>query len=164
MTLNGHWGYKKGDENWKPTERLVQTLIDIASKGGNFLLNVGPTGEGIIPGPSVARLGEVGKWMQVNGESIYGTTPSPLKTIPVWGRVTKKVTPDGTALYLHIFNWPADGKLLVPGLHNEIESATVLASGEPRQATTGAEGVMVSLPTKAPDSIASVVVLKFKGR
>src|SRR5262249_36796970 len=146
-----------------PTEKLVQTLIDIASKGGNFLLNVGPTGEGIIPGPSVERLGEVGTWMRINGEAIYGTTASPLKTIPAWGRVTKKVTPDGATVYLHIFNWPADGKLLVPGLHNEIESAAVLASGERQQATTGAEGATISLPTKAPDPIVSVIALKLKG-
>jgi alpha-L-fucosidase len=71
MTINHTWGYKSDDENWKSTKVLLQNLIDIASKGGNYLLNVGPTGEGLIPQASVERLEEIGKWMDANGESIY---------------------------------------------------------------------------------------------
>ena len=77
MTLNDTWGFKSYDENWKSTETLVRNLIDIASKGGNYLLNVGPTAQGEIPAASVERLAGMGKWMAVNGESIYGTTASP---------------------------------------------------------------------------------------
>ena len=77
MTMNGTWGFKRDDNNWKSTETLIRNLCDIASKGGNYLLNVGPTSEGLIPQPSLDRLAEVGKWMKVNGEAIYGTGPTP---------------------------------------------------------------------------------------
>ena len=82
MTMNDTWGYKSYDQNWKSTETLIRNLVDIASKGGNYLLNVGPTSEGLIPEPSVERLKAVGKWMKVNGEAIYATTASPFKRCP----------------------------------------------------------------------------------
>ena len=124
MTLNNHWGYNKHDDHWKSPETIIHNLCDIASKGGNYLLNVGPTSEGLIPGPSIERLQAVGDWMKINGETIYGTTASPFKRLP-WGRCTKKITPDGAILYLHVFNWPADGQLLVPGLKNTAKRAYV---------------------------------------
>ena len=73
MTMNDTWGFKKNDHNWKTTKVLVHNLIDIASKGGNFLLNVGPTSEGLIPEPSVERLHAIGEWLRVNSEAIYRT-------------------------------------------------------------------------------------------
>jgi len=76
MTLNRHWGYFLGDEEWKPAKMCITNLADIVSKGGNYLLNVGPTGDGIIPKGAVDDLRQVGAWMKVNGESIYGTTAS----------------------------------------------------------------------------------------
>ena len=90
MTLNDTWGFKSYDENWKSTETLVRNLIDIASKGGNYLLNVGPTPQGEIPAASVERLAGMGKWMAVNGESIYGTSASPFSEQLPFGRATKK--------------------------------------------------------------------------
>ena len=73
MTMNDTWGYKEYDDNWKSTETLIHNLVDIAAKGGNYLLNVGPTAEGNIPEPSVERLQEMGDWMDINGEAIYET-------------------------------------------------------------------------------------------
>jgi alpha-L-fucosidase len=160
MTLNGHWGYQKDDQNWKAPEALVRNLVDIASKGGNFLLNVGPTGEGLIPDPSLERLREVGRWMKVNGEAIRGTGACPLAHLP-WGRCTRKPTPDGATLYLHVFDWPADGKLVVPGAGRAL-SATLLATGKKLPVKSAGDGVTVTVPQPAPDRLSSTIVLRVK--
>jgi len=162
MTMNDTWGFKSYDNQWKSVETILRNLIDIASKGGNYLLNVGPTADGRIPDPSIERLKAVGAWMKVNGEAIYGTTPSPFKRLP-WGRCTTKLAAGGTTLYLSVFNWPKDGKLVVPGLKNAIESATLLATGAKLSFTGSPEGPVITVPETGPDAIASVVVLKVKG-
>jgi len=164
MTMNRHWGYNKCDQDWKSTEMLVRNLIDCASKGGNYLLNVGPTSEGLIPGPSVERLAAIGRWMKVNGQAIYGTKASPFTRTP-WGRCTKKVTRNGATLYLHVFNWPADGQLVVPGLKNPVQKAWLLADPKKKSLATTRAGndIVASVPTSAPDAISSTVVLKVKG-
>jgi len=162
MTMNDTWGYKSYDNNWKSTETIIRNLVDIASKGGNYLLNVGPTNEGLIPAPSVERLKQVGAWMKTNGEAIYSTSASPFKTLP-WGRCTRKSNGSGTTLYLHVFNWPADGKLLVPGLKNQVSDARLLATGARLKAAQSDAGVMIDVPTASPDPISSTVVLKISG-
>ncbi len=119
MTMNGNWGYNAADRDFKTSEDLIKKLCDISSKGGNFLLNVGPTALGEIPPDSVRRLHQIGEWMRVNGDAIYGTVRSPLPTPPTWGRVTMKQTTGGAMLYLMVFDPPKDGKLVVSGLLNE---------------------------------------------
>lgn len=161
MTMNNTWGFKSDDQNWKSTSVLIRNLCDIASKGGNYLLNVGPTAEGEIPGPSLERLTEVGKWMSVNGESIYGTHAGPLSKAPAWGRVSAK-GPDGApTLYLHIFEWPHDGKLIVPGISTLPKSAVLLASSSLLTSDVVAGDLVIQLPAQAPDAIASVLKLDF---
>jgi alpha-L-fucosidase len=162
MTLNDTWGFKSYDNNWKSTETILRNLVDIASKGGNYLLNVGPTSEGLIPQPSVERLKEVGAWMRVNGEAIYATSATPFKRLP-WGRCTTKIAGDETTLFLHVFNWPVDGKLIVPGLKNPVKSATLLAGGKQLKFSNTADGVVVEVAGDAPDRISSTIVLKIKG-
>ncbi len=158
MTMNDTWGFKKDDHNWKSTEDLIHKLVDIVSKGGNFLLNVGPTAEGEIPQPSLQRLEEIGRWMDRNGQSIYGTTASPFKKL-AWGRCTQKPG----KLYLHVFDWPADGKLVVPGLGNRVGKASLLATGETLETARDGSNVVVNLPAKALDPIDTVVVLEIEG-
>ncbi len=158
MTMNDTWGFKSNDHNWKSTEEIIRTLIDIVSKGGNYLLNVGPTPEGLIPQPSIERLVEVGKWMKVNGEAVYGTSASPFSYLP-WGRATR----NGDKLYLHVFNWPTDGKLSVPVL-NQIKKAYLLADPMKTLNVTKFTGKnVVLLPANAPDQISSTVVLEMDG-
>jgi len=164
MTLNRHWGFKKDDHDWKPASELIRNLVDIASKGGNFLLNIGPTGEGSIPAPSVERLREVGQWMKLNGSAIYGTTASPFSKLE-WGRCTKKVADGRTLLYLHVFDWPKDGRLFVPGLTNKVESAALLVGAPPKPLKTvqSAGGTTILLPEAAPDKISSTVLMTVQG-
>jgi alpha-L-fucosidase len=157
MTMNDTWGYKKNDKNFKSVQVLIRNLIDIASKGGNYLLNIGPTAEGLVPSESVTRLQQIGKWMDVNGEAIHGTTSGPFNYLS-WGRATRK----GQTLYLHVFEWPASGVLHVP-LKNSIEMARLLAGNKSLVFKTDSAGVAITLPSVAPDSIGSVIVLKFKG-
>ncbi|MCP5522035.1 MAG: alpha-L-fucosidase [Verrucomicrobiales bacterium] len=162
MTMNDTWGYKSYDHNWKSTEVLVRNLVDIVSKGGNYLLNVGPTSQGEIPAASIERLKEVGAWMKVNGDAIYGTSASPFRRL-AWGRCTKKLSADGATLYLHVFDWPVDGRLLVPGLKNAVKAASVLATGARVASVSTTDGVVLTLPPKAPDAISSTVVLRITG-
>lgn len=162
MTMNDTWGFKSYDHNWKSTKDLVRNLVDIASKGGNYLLNVGPTSLGEIPGPSIERLTAIGTWMKQNGKSIYATTASPFKKLP-WGRCTKVLNPRGATLYLHVFDWPTDGKLLVPGLKNWVSRASLLVGGKKLAVKESPEGPVVMLPLQAPDAISSTVVLDVEG-
>ncbi len=127
MTMNGHWGYNAADKNFKSTTDLVQKLCDIASKGGNFLLNVGPTAEGTIPAESVERLKEIGAWMRINGASIRGTQASPLAAAPSWGRITMRRLPNGNSLlYLHVFEMPESRRISISGLLNKPLAAGML--------------------------------------
>jgi alpha-L-fucosidase len=165
MTMNDHWGCNKNDQNWKSAEDLIRKLADIASKGGNFLLNVGPTAEGMFPQPSVERLQAMGKWMEVNGEAIYGTTASPFKSLE-WGRCTQKPIAGGTRLYLHVFDWPSGGKLNVPGIFNQPRKCYLLADQKKQNLKVGREGdaLVVDAPAEAPDAVNSVVVLEVNGK
>jgi len=162
MTMNGAWGYHKTDHNWKSADSLIHSLLDIASKGGNFLLNVGPTGEGIIPAPSVERLSEMGEWLQQNGEAVYGTTSSPFGKF-AWGRCTKKVTRKNTTLYFSVFNWPQNGKIIIPELSNSVIKASLLANGKSLETAVSEDGLTIFLPSSAPDKFASVIKVKIKG-
>jgi alpha-L-fucosidase len=162
MTMNDTWGYKSYDDNWKTSKDLLQKLADIASKGGNFLLNVGPTAEGVIPDASVERLAAIGEWMKVNSESIYGTTASPLGKLQ-WGRCTAKPS----KLYLHVFDWPTNLRLEVPGLKNQVKKAYLLSDRTRTRLSVRRvlkDKVIVRIPREAPDAVNTVVVLEIKDK
>ena len=155
MTMNDTWGYKSFDDGWKDTRTLVRTLIDVASKGGNFLLNVGPTAEGLIPAESQARLHEMGRWMRANGDAIYGSTVSPYGA-PVWGRYTAKTG----VVYAFVFDWPKDRRLALTGVKTAPASVHLLGDSRLLAVEPSGDGFVVRLPAAAPSSIASVVVLE----
>ena len=160
QTLNGTWGYSKYDQEWKTPANVIQRLVEIVSKGGNYLLNIGPMAEGTVPAPSVAVLEQVGAWMRKNGESIYGTGACPVGQFP-WGRCTVK----GERVYLHAFQRPADGLLRVSGLRNEAHAAYLLQSPGRKLEVLRQDGVTgVRLPAQGWDALGTVVVLEVKGK
>ncbi len=153
-TINDTWGFKSEDHNWKSPADLIGKLVDITSKGGNYLLNVGPTAAGEIPEPSVERLEAIGRWLETNGESIYGAGPGPLQNMH-WCRTTAV----GDRVYIHVLEWPAGGRLQLPLTDHRVRSAALLTDGRRLTVDETAEGVVVSGPAEAPDSAVSVVRL-----
>ena len=163
MTLNTTWGFSEHDHAWKSDETLIRNLIDIASKGGNYLLNIGPKGDGSVPEESVKSMKAIGAWMKSNGEAIYATTASPFEKLD-WGRCTQKKLADGnTRLFLHVFNWPSDGKLVVPTLANKPLKAALLVGGKALDVSGGEGPITITVPNAAPDQIASVIALDVSG-
>ena len=160
MTLNNSWGYQCRGVVWKSVRTLLTNLIDIVSKGGNFLLNVGPDPTGIIPEGNVTRLKAIGEWMRVNGASIYGTERCKVKK-PDWGYCTQKIVGDKTYVYLHILDWPEDGSPLLFRLYEQASGARLLCGGKRLRFENTNDGIYVHLPQNAPDKIASVVELEF---
>ena len=157
MTMNTTWGFKFYDDKWKSSQVLIRNLIDIASKGGNYLLNVGPTAEGVIPTESVTRLSDMGRWMKTNGVAIYGTTASPFAQQLGFGRATSK----HGRVYLHVFDWPADGKLTVPAFGRGVKQAYLLTAPKQRlKIEQTSDGSLITVPAEVPDSIATVIVLE----
>jgi len=164
MTMNNTWGYKVNDRNWKSSQRLIRMLSDIASKGGNLLLNIGPRADGSIPQESIDRLDAIARWMDVNSEAIHATQASPFPRRLPWGRATRKPASDGTTtLYLHVWDWPADGEILLPTLKELPATGVMLKGGAIVTAERTVDGVVVHLPGEATDPDISVGRLEFPG-
>jgi len=158
MTMNDNWGYNAWDEKWKSSGELIKKLIDVTSKGGNFLLNVGPNSDGVIPEICQQNLHEIGQWLKINGEAIYNTQASPFPYLS-WGRATR----NGQKLYLHIFDWPENGKLVLP-LKNKIKRAVFLANNKVNIKITKKNDVSIlNLPVFSPDKNVSVIEVEFEG-
>jgi alpha-L-fucosidase len=177
MTINDTWGYKSNDTNFKSTQELLRTLVDVASKGGNLLLNVGPDAQGVIPAPEAERLQAIGKWLDVNGESIYGTGPTPFpgnhgtfsatektvgdnkpKWIPAWDwRATTKPG----KIYIHLLTWPGETFHLAH-VTAQIKQAYFLADPKhaPLKFTQKGSALDLQLRGKPLDPNDTVVVLK----
>jgi len=164
VTMNDTWGFKKDDHNWKSPAILIRQMVQVASRGGNYLLNVGPTSEGLIPQPSIERLAEVGHWVKVNSESVYGTAPSPFPYELPWGLITTKPG----KLYLHVFDWPTK-QLVLYGLQSPVRSAWLLSTKSKLKITQTADQTLdhhsltIQLPALAPDQNDSVIVLDIAG-
>ena len=171
ITMNGHWGYNKADTKWKSSESMVESLIDIVSKGGNLLLNVGPTGDGIIPTPSVERLAEIGDWMKVNGEAIYGCGPTPFgeelgRTVKDKNGKKKQVdklpwrsTTRAGKIYIHLLEWPGK-EITLPKVGSKITSCFLLGQeSNPLSVTQTDESTVIKLTESQPKSLVSVICL-----
>ncbi len=187
MTMNDTWGYKKNDNNWKSTKVLITNLIDIVSKGGNFLLNVGPTAEGVIPEPSVKRLKEIGEWMKINGEAIYGTKrwhvirEGPTKVLfidsyeedlgtihePEYTPQDILFTTKNNTIYAICLAWPEGnveikslGKQSMPDI--QVLDVTMIGSDEKLKWTSGEESLSIIPPKEKPCKYAYVFKIKIK--
>lgn len=157
-TSNESWGYSWKDNQWKSTERLIHELCDIAGKGGNLLLNVGPDADGQMPPEALERLRQIGAWMKENGASVYGTTKSPYLRLPYSGTCTQK----GNTLYLQVFTWPAGG-LTLSGLKTPVREARALAGGAKLAVETLPGGTLRIGKPATIDPYATVVALRLAG-
>jgi alpha-L-fucosidase len=160
MTMNDTWGFKQSDTKWKPTQTLIRNLVDVVSKGGNYLLNVCPTPQGEFPAESIKRLQQIGTWMKTNAQSIHAATASPFKKL-YWGKAT---TGQDQTLYLHAFVWPNGQDLIVP-LTNKVTNAKLLPSENTNLITSHEEGGLhiKNLPATPPDPLDTVIAIKLEG-
>lgn len=156
MTINGTWGYNRNDREFKSTTQLIRALIDAASKGGNFLLNVGPTPEGTIQPEFEERLRAMGEWLGRNGESVYGTTYGPVQSLE-WGRMTAK----GKTVYLHIFDMPA-GEMELEGLPGAVAAVRMVAGGEAVRFVEAGGKVRIATAGMKKDAHATVLAIEMK--
>lgn len=160
QTMNSSWGYASWDNNYKSVQTLIQQLVRVVSRDGNYLLNIGPKGDGSVTSQSITVLNGIGDWMETYSESIYGTTRSPFSSEPAWGLFTKK----NGMLYTHVFSWPANGLLKVPSLTNSIKKIYLLNDTTNILSFKDSAGyVRISVPVNAPDLNNSVVVINVTG-
>ena len=159
-TTNESYGYSKFDKSHKPVSFFIRLLAKAASRGGNLLMNIGPMGDGEFAPEDTAILQGIGRWMSKNSASIYQTTKTPLP-YQSWGVSTRK----NNLLYLHVFNWPKDGKLIVGGLKSRISKAWQLADKkELKFNRVDPLNMAIQLPTQAPDTSNTVIVLETSGQ
>lgn len=164
VTMNDTWGFKRDDVKWKSGSIIIRQMVQVISQGGNYLLNVGPTAEGVIPQPSVDLLTQAGAWLKVNNDSVYGAGPSPFPYELPWGIITSKPA----KLYLHVFNWPKDG-LVLYGIKSDVKRAYLLANRsklkfkQHHDSINDHHELRIDLPATAPDKSDSVIVIETDG-
>jgi alpha-L-fucosidase len=154
MTINNTWAYNMHDHEYKSARMLIRSLVEVASRGGNFLLNVGPQPDGVIQPEFQERLRAIGNWLAVNGDSIYGTTYGPIQGVP-----SIRVTAKNEKIFIHVFEWPSSG-LEINGLQPRVLSAYLLASGQLLRVRQSEGKLQIDTPSQAPDSNVSVIALR----
>jgi alpha-L-fucosidase len=156
MTMGQSWAHNPNETEWKSPGQLTRNLVDVVSRGGNYLLNVGPTAQGVFPAEAIERLEHIGTWMDRNDEAIYGSTYTPLARSD-WGQATRK----GNQVYLHVFEWPTDRKLKCDQFPGEVKSVRLMA-GETLAFSHNGEALEITLPGDAPDPDVSVIVVSLE--
>ncbi|MGG5461828.1 alpha-L-fucosidase [Clostridium sp. B9] len=159
MTLNRSWGYHKTDENWKSPKVVIDNLVDVTSKGGNYLLNVGPDEEGRVPNGSAEILREVGAWMDQYGESIYGTRISCFTKLP---NGVKATTKEGK-IYLHFSEWNSGDVIKIPGIVNEIKGMKLLGTDINVDYTEIKDGILIETPQYEGNQYDTVIEIDVVG-
>ncbi len=161
QTLNGTWGYSRDNQGWKTSTQLIRELIDTVSRGGNYLLNIGPEPDGSIPPESIRLFKEMGAWMKTNGEAIYGTRANPLPVELSWGRLTRKG--DATT-YIHVYDRPEGGIISIPCTFEGKVKAHALASGENVTVTVNEAEKSTSFDISKVKMDPSATVIKVEGK
>ncbi len=154
MTINNTWAYNANDHDYKSSRDLIRALVEVASRGGNFLLNVGPQPDGMIQPEFQERLRAIGDWITVNGDAIYGTTYGPIQ-----GEQAYRTTARDNNLYIHIMDWPA-ASMQLASIKSKVLSARLLANNQPLRFEQTESGVQITLPSQAPDKNVSVIALR----
>ncbi|EMI43323.1 glycosyl hydrolase [Rhodopirellula sp. SWK7] len=168
VTMGRSWHFRANDQ-LKTPQVLLEQLINTAGNGGNYLLNVGPNKDGVIPKEMEDRLKVIGGWLERNGEAIYGTEPGPYRYELNWGTITQRKNKDTTSLYLNVVDWPRDRKFTVFGVNNAVLNASLLATGEAIQCESkletfsGQNVITMKVPKVAPDEYVSVIKLDVEG-
>lgn len=168
-TMNESWHFSARDEDYQSVEELLERLVTVVGKGGNYLLNVGPDAKGVIPEPAVTRLKTIGRWLKKNGEAIYGTKAGPHPHGLNWGSITQRKVGENTRLYLNVVDWPTNGSFHLYGLDNKILGASLLVSGDQLahtstfHAAAGLRRHTITVPKAAPDPLVSVIALTVEG-
>jgi alpha-L-fucosidase len=155
MTLNDSWGYQAADDNWKTSKTVIRNLISCVRDSGNYLLNIGPRGDGSIPEPSVRVLREVGEWMAVNGHTIYDSDPCQVRRSNY-----ASFTRVGNTLYMHVHFWPGE-YVAIAGLMTKVKSAKLVKTGAsvPFKQDEFRVG-FTSLPSTPPDHPITTIAIE----
>jgi len=163
-TVAHSWGFHATENQWKSTTTLLRSIINNVSLNGNFMLNIGPRANGVVPYEITDRLENIGEWLSINGESIYKSGAFDLRTdIHDWGKITNKTENEITKLYLHVFNWPLDNQLTITGIRSS-PSSVYLLNDQLRSSVPFQHNEVITrinLPITAPDPYVSVVVMAF---
>jgi alpha-L-fucosidase len=154
MTMNKTWAFNPRSQDYKPARQLIRNLVEVVSRGGNYLLNVGPTPQGTFPPEAEARLREIGRWMAANGQAIHNTTYGSLQDLP-FARTTAR----GDVVYLHVLDWPAGGQIVIDYLAGTVSAVSLLAGDEPLAFDHQSGRLVIQGPAQAPDEAVSVVAI-----
>ena len=160
QTMNNSWGYTKANEKWyRSSKSVVRELVDVVSKNGNYLLNIGPKGDGSMTPKSKTVLNGVAKWMKKNSESIYGAVKSPFKKTPSWGKYTRK----GKMVYVHVNKWPKNGKLAVKRYKKyKVKKVTCISNGRKYKSSTKGKTVTLKVGKKAVNTVDTVFAIQYQ--